>query len=63
MNFDFKMLCISIFPIISTETFTILIDRPFERKITLQKDSAGHVGFIFKNAKITSIVKDSSAAR
>jgi len=38
-------------------------DRPFERSITLQKDSAGHVGFIFKNAKITSIVKDSSAAR
>lgn len=38
-------------------------DRPFERTITLQKDSAGHVGFIFKNAKITSIVKDSSAAR
>lgn len=38
-------------------------DRPFERTITLQKDSVGHVGFIFKNAKITSIVKDSSAAR
>lgn len=38
-------------------------DRPFERTITLQKDSAGHVGFIFKNAKVTSIVKDSSAAR
>jgi len=38
-------------------------DRPFERAITLQKDSAGHVGFIFKDGKITSIVKDSSAAR
>lgn len=38
-------------------------DRPFERTITLQKDSSGHVGFIFKNGKITSIVKDSSAAR
>ncbi|XP_057312425.1 syntenin-1-like [Hydractinia symbiolongicarpus] len=38
-------------------------DRPFERAITLQKDSAGHVGFVFKNGKITSIVKDSSAAR
>jgi len=38
-------------------------DRPFERALTLQKDSAGHVGFIFKNGKITSIVKDSSAAR
>lgn len=38
-------------------------DRPFERPITLQKDSAGHVGFIYKDGKITSIVKDSSAAR
>ena len=38
-------------------------DRPFERAITMQKDSAGHVGFIFKDGKITSIVKDSSAAR
>lgn len=38
-------------------------DRPFERAITLQKDSAGHVGFIYKDGKITSIVKDSSAAR
>jgi len=38
-------------------------DRPFERTITLQKDSAGHVGFVFKNGKIVSIVKDSSAAR
>lgn len=38
-------------------------DRPFERTITLQKDSAGHAGFIFKDGQITSIVKDSSAAR
>jgi len=38
-------------------------DRPFERTITLQKDSAGHAGFIFKDGKITSLVKDSSAAR
>lgn len=38
-------------------------DRPFERTITMHKDSTGHVGFIFKNGKITSIVKDSSAAR
>lgn len=37
--------------------------RPFERAITMQKDSAGHVGFIFKDGKINSIVKDSSAAR
>ncbi|KAM5305135.1 LOW QUALITY PROTEIN: syntenin-1-like [Glossophaga mutica] len=38
-------------------------DRPFECIITMHKDSTGHVGFIFKNGKITSIVKDSSAAR
>uniref|UniRef100_A0A1W7R9H5 Syntenin-1 n=1 Tax=Hadrurus spadix TaxID=141984 RepID=A0A1W7R9H5_9SCOR len=38
-------------------------DRPFERTITMHKDSLGHVGFVFKNGKITSIVKDSSAAR
>jgi len=38
-------------------------DRPFERTITMQKDSQGHVGFIFKDGKIKSIVKDSSAAR
>lgn len=40
-----------------------LFYRPFERTITMHKDSTGHVGFIFKNGKITSIVKDSSAAR
>lgn len=38
-------------------------DRPFERTITLQKDSTGHIGFVFKEGKITAIVKDSSAAR
>lgn len=38
-------------------------DRPFERTITMHKDSVGSVGFIFKNGKITSLVKDSSAAR
>ncbi|XP_044945690.1 syntenin-1-like [Mustela putorius furo] len=38
-------------------------DRPFEQTVTMHKDSTGHVGFIFKNGKITSIVKDSSAAR
>ena len=37
--------------------------RPFERTITLQKDSTGHVGFIFKDGRVTSLVKDSSAAR
>lgn len=38
-------------------------DRPFERTLTLHKDSTGHVGFQFKNGKIVSIVKDSSAAK
>lgn len=38
-------------------------DRPFERTVTLQKDSAGTVGFVFKENKITAIVKDTSAAR
>ncbi|KAJ7338855.1 hypothetical protein JRQ81_012757 [Phrynocephalus forsythii] len=41
----------------------IVRERPFGRTITMHKDSTGHVGFIFKNGKITSIVKDSSAAR
>jgi len=41
----------------------IIRDRPYERTITLQKDSTGHVGFVFKNGKITSIAKDSSASR
>lgn len=43
---------------------TIVVrDRPFERTITMHKDSTGHIGFQFSNGKITSIVKDSSAAR
>lgn len=41
----------------------VVRERPMERSITLQKDSLGHVGFIFKDGKITKIVKDSSAAR
>jgi syntenin-1 len=42
----------------------VVRDRPFERTITLNKDSNGYVGFCFTNSgKITSIVKDSSAAR
>ncbi|XP_062041311.1 syntenin-1-like [Lepus europaeus] len=46
------------------EKITMTIrDRPFERTITMHKDSTGNVGFIFKNGKVTSIVKDSSAAR
>ncbi|XP_013186531.1 syntenin-1 [Amyelois transitella] len=38
-------------------------DRPFERTVTLHKDSLGHVGFHFKDGKIVGLVKDSSAAR
>ncbi|KAM3923600.1 syntenin-2 [Leptodactylus fuscus] len=41
----------------------IVRDRPFQRTITLQKDSLGHVGFVYKKGKITSLVKDGSAAR
>jgi len=41
----------------------VVRDRPFERTVTLHKDSVGHVGFHFKNGKITGLVKDSSAAR
>jgi len=41
----------------------VVRDRPFERTVTLHKDSTGHTGFAFKNGKINSIVKDSSAAR
>lgn len=29
----------------------------------MHKDSSGHVGFIYKSGKITSLVKDGSAAR
>lgn len=38
-------------------------DRPFERTLTLHKDSTGHIGFQFKEGKITAIVVNSSAAR
>ena len=38
-------------------------DRPFERTITMQKDSGNHVGFSYNNGEIKAIVKDSSAAR
>lgn len=41
----------------------VVRDRPFERTITMHKDSAGRIGFQFNNGKIVSIVKDSSAAR
>jgi len=38
-------------------------DRPFERTLTLHKDSTGHIGFQFRDGRITSITVDSSAAR
>ncbi|XP_003962931.1 syntenin-2 [Takifugu rubripes] len=41
----------------------VVRDRPFQRTVTMHKDSTGHVGFIYKSGKITSLVKDSSAAR
>ncbi|XP_015608769.1 syntenin-1 [Cephus cinctus] len=41
----------------------VIRDRPFERTITMHKDSHGHIGFQFKNGKIIALVKDSSAAR
>lgn len=41
----------------------VIRDRPFERTLTLHKDSTGCVGFQFTKGKITSIVKYSSAAR
>uniref|UniRef100_A0A8D0HQR3 Syndecan binding protein 2 n=1 Tax=Sphenodon punctatus TaxID=8508 RepID=A0A8D0HQR3_SPHPU len=38
-------------------------DRPFQRTVTMHKDSTGHVGFVIKKGKIVSVAKDSSAAR
>jgi len=38
-------------------------DRPFERTLTLHKDSTGHIGFQFKEGEIKAIVVGSSAAR
>jgi syntenin-1 len=41
----------------------IVRDRPFQRTITLNKDSQGNCGFVFKNLVVTAICKDTSAAR
>ncbi|XP_055337594.1 syntenin-1-like [Paramacrobiotus metropolitanus] len=38
-------------------------DRPFERTITMVKDSANRVGFGFRDGRIEKIVRESSAAR
>ncbi len=46
------------------ERITVAVrDRPFERTITMQKDSANHVGFSYNGGMIKAIIKDSSAAR
>lgn len=41
----------------------VVRDRPFQRTVTMHKDSTGHVGFIIKKGQISSLVKGSSAAR
>ncbi|XP_027974654.1 syntenin-2 isoform X1 [Zalophus californianus] len=38
-------------------------DRPFQRTVTMHKDSMGHIGFVIKKGKVISVVKGSSAAR
>lgn len=43
--------------------FFLMIIRPFERTVTLVKNSNGQIGFQYKDGKIINIVKDSSAAR
>jgi syntenin-1 len=40
-----------------------LNNRPFERTITMLKDSANRAGFGFKDGRIEKIVQNSSAAR
>ncbi|XP_061864954.1 syntenin-2 [Colius striatus] len=41
----------------------VVRDRPFQRTVTLHKDSTGHIGVVVKKGKIVSLAKDSSAAR
>ncbi|KAM6163459.1 syntenin-2 [Rhynchocyon petersi] len=41
----------------------VVRDRPFQRTVTMHKDSTGHVGFVIKKGKVVSVVKGSSAAR
>ncbi|XP_036274503.1 syntenin-2 isoform X3 [Pipistrellus kuhlii] len=48
----------------SAEKIVMVVrDRPFQRTVTLHRDSAGHVGFVIKKGKVVSVVKGSSAAR
>ncbi|KAM6457984.1 syntenin-2 isoform 1-T2 [Liasis olivaceus] len=41
----------------------VVRDRPFQRTVTMHKDRTGHVGFVMKKGRITSLVRDSSAAQ
>ncbi|NXI99947.1 SDCB2 protein, partial [Psophia crepitans] len=41
----------------------VVRDRPFQRTVTVHKDSNGHIGVVVKKGKIVSLAKDSSAAR
>uniref|UniRef100_A0A8C8EBT5 Syndecan binding protein 2 n=2 Tax=Strigidae TaxID=30459 RepID=A0A8C8EBT5_9STRI len=41
----------------------VVRDRPFQRTVTVHKDSTGHIGVVVKKGKIVSLAKDSSAAR
>jgi syntenin-1 len=43
-------------------TFAV-VDRPMMRTVTCQKDASNHVGFLFKDGMVKSIIKDTSAAR
>ncbi|XP_066091977.1 syntenin-2 [Saccopteryx bilineata] len=48
----------------SAEKIVMVVrDRPFQRTVTMHKDSSGHVGFVIKKGKVVSVVKGSSAAR
>uniref|UniRef100_A0A670I5D5 Syndecan binding protein 2 n=1 Tax=Podarcis muralis TaxID=64176 RepID=A0A670I5D5_PODMU len=41
----------------------VVRDRPFQRTVTMHKDSMGHVGFIVKKGQVNSLAKGSSAAQ
>ncbi|KAG7172191.1 Syntenin-1-like [Homarus americanus] len=47
----------------SMEKVHDILRKPFERTVTLHKDSTGHIGFQFRDGEVTALVKDSSAAR
>ncbi|KAM4841719.1 syntenin-2 isoform 1-T4 [Thomomys bottae] len=47
----------------SAEKIVMVVrDRPFQRTVTMHKDSLGHVGFVLRKGKVASVVKGSSAA-